>query len=245
MTGVRAENPRESWHITQTMCTHFTATHNDAWVKKSLGVGLPPAGSYDQEVFPTYRGPLARLGEDGRVRVEAARFGLIPHWAKDATIGRRTYNARTETVADKPSYRTPWRQQQLGVCLLDTFYEPNWESGRAEKWGLRLATQDPMGVACLWDKWVDPATGEVVLSFSMLTVNADGHPVMGRFHRPADEKRSVVLLHPDTFMRWLTPEGDKSGFLACPNHTLLLGEPLTQTEQPPDPGPVTTQHELF
>lgn len=54
-----------------------------------------------------------------------------------------------------------------------------------------------MGVASIWDRWTDPTSGEIVTSFSMLTVNADGHPVMGRFHWPRDEKRSVVVLGAD------------------------------------------------
>ena len=61
-----------------------------------------------------------------------ARFGLVPHWARDAQaatqIGRKTYNARSETVAEKPSYRTPWRQRQFAIALLDDFFEPNWET---------------------------------------------------------------------------------------------------------------------
>ena len=207
------------------MCTHFTATRNDAWVKKNLGVGVPPHGTYDQEVFPGYKGPLARLGANGQVVIEPARFGLVPYWAKDAIIGRRTYNARSETVAEKPSYRTAWRQQQFGICLLDTFYEPNWETGRAVKWGVQRADGDPMGVACLWDRWTDPSTSEVVTSFSMLTVNADGHPVMGRFHRPGDEKRSVVVLAPDQWLDWMKP-GDRSRLIGVPEPQALVAGPV-------------------
>lgn len=58
-------------------------------------------------------------------------------------------------------------------------------------------------MASIWDRWTDPTSGEIVTSFSMLTVNADGHPVMGRFHRPGDEKRSVVVLAPEHFQFWL------------------------------------------
>lgn len=117
-------------------------------------------------------------------------------------IGRKTYNARSETVAEKPSYRTAWRKRQFAVALLDDFFEPNWETGKAVRWRIKRSDGQPMGVASLWDQWTDTTTGEIVTSFTMLTVNADGHPVMGRFHRPGDEKRSVVVLEPRQFTTW-------------------------------------------
>ncbi len=185
------------------MCTNFAGTRNEAWVKKTLGVGLPlELGRL--EVFPGYLALVAMLDASRQsAEINSARFGLIPNWAKDAAIGRKTYNCRSETVAEKPSYRTPWRKRQFAIALMDHFYEPNWETGKAERWQICRRDGEPMGVACIWDRWIEPLTGEVVTSFSMLTVNADGHPVMGRFHRPGDEKRSVVLLPTDRFNDWL------------------------------------------
>jgi putative SOS response-associated peptidase YedK len=191
------------------VCTQFTPTRNNHWVHEHLGVHLPEQ-TYPSETFPGYAAPVALLNPQGQATCSLARFGLVPHWAKDAQaatqIGRKTYNARSETVADKPSYRTPWRQRQFAIALLDDFFEPNWETGRAVRWRIRRADGQPMGVASIWDRWTDPTSGEIVTSFSMLTVNADGHPVMGRFHRPGDEKRSVVVLEPGQFGAWLHAE---------------------------------------
>ena len=184
------------------MCTNFTPTHNGRWTWETLGVDVTQV-SYPTETFPGYAAPIVLADRDQSVQCVAARFGLIPHWAKYANIGRRTYNARTETVAEKPSYRTPWSQRQFAIALLDDFFEPNWETGRAVRWRIRREDGEPMGVASIWDRWTDSDTGEVVTSFSMLTVNADGHPVMARFHRPGDEKRSVVVLEPENFTQWL------------------------------------------
>lgn len=128
-----------------------------------------------------------------------ARFGLVPSWAKDEKISRHTYNARSETASQKPSYRTPWRHRQYGLVVVDNFYEPSYESGRAVRWKIALASGDPFGIACLWDRWRNPATGELVVSFSMLTVNADKHPVMSQFHKPGDEKRTPVIITPDQY----------------------------------------------
>ena len=83
-------------------------------------------------------------------------------------------------------------------------FEPCWEKGKAVRWSIHRNDYDPFAVAAIWDQWVDNSSGEIVLSFSMLTINADGHPVMGRFHRPTDEKRSLVVVPQTRWSDWLT-----------------------------------------
>lgn len=68
------------------------------------------------------------------------------------------------------------------------------EKGKAVRCRIHRNNHGPFAVAAMWDQWVDKSFGEIVLSFSMLTVNADGHPVMGRFHRPTDERLSLVVV---------------------------------------------------
>ena len=188
------------------MCINFTPTRNNAWVNERLGVDLP-AGNYPEETYPGYVAPLVlKSHQTGRVACGLARFGLIPGWAKDGKISRHTYNARSETVAEKPSYRTAWRQRRYGIALLDHFFEPNYVTGKAQRWRIALASQEPFGIASIWDTWTNPATGELVTSFSMLTVNADHHPVMNQFHKPGDEKRTPVILRPDQFEAWLSAD---------------------------------------
>lgn len=210
------------------MCTQFTPTRNNRWVHEHLGVYLPEQ-VYPPETFPGYAAPVALMDHQHQVSCTLARFGLIPHWAKDAQaasqISRKTYNARSETVAEKPSYRSPWHKRQFAIALLDDFFEPNWETGRAVRWRIRRADAQHMGVASLWEHWTDPASGEIVTSFTMLTVNADGHPVMGRFHRPGDEKRSVVVLEPGQFQAWLRADAlAASEMMQTPANDLLVGE---------------------
>jgi putative SOS response-associated peptidase YedK len=147
-----------------------------------------------------------------------ARFGLIPGWAKDDKISRHTYNARSETAAEKPSYRTAWRQRQFGLLLVDNFYEPSYESGKAVRWKIELASGDPFGIACLWDRWTDPASGERVVSFSMLTVNADDHPVMKHFHKHGDEKRTPVIIAPELHDAWLSADTTQASELMTWSH---------------------------
>lgn len=191
------------------MCSVFSPTQNVNWVHEHFGAQL--AGAYPEVTYPGYLAPIIVRGhESGRTACGLARFGLIPSWAKDATIGRRTYNARSETVAEKPSYRAAWRQRHYAIALADCFFEPCYESGRAVRWRITRADSQPFGIASIWDRWTDPATGEVVASFSMLTINANEHPVMNRFHKPGDEKRTPVVLAPGQFAPWLDAMPDSA-----------------------------------
>jgi putative SOS response-associated peptidase YedK len=116
------------------MCIHFTPTRNKAWVKQRLGVDLP-TGNFPEETYPGYAAPLVlKSHQTGRVACGLAKFGLIPGWAKDEKISTHTYNARSETVAVKPSYRFAWRQRRYGIVLLDHFFEPNYVTGKAQRW---------------------------------------------------------------------------------------------------------------
>ncbi|WP_422169964.1 SOS response-associated peptidase [Limnohabitans sp.] len=189
-----------------------------------------PAG-YPEESYPGFAAPVVvKSHQTGRVACGLARFGLIPAWAKDDKISRHTYNARSETAAEKPSYRTAWRQRQYGLVLVDHFYEPSYESGRAMRWRIALASGDPFGIACLWDRWTDPASGERVVSFSMLTVNADEHPVMNQFHKSGDEKRTPVIIAPALHGAWLSADVSQATALMNWQHMPeLVASPAPRT----------------
>ena len=77
------------------------------------------------------------------------QFGLIPHWATDSTIARHTYNARSETVAIKPSFRDAWKHGQRCIIPAEAFYEPDWRSGKAVPTRIACADGEPMGIAGL------------------------------------------------------------------------------------------------
>ena len=116
------------------MCTNFTPTRKAPWVKEHFGIDLPTS-DYPVEAYPGYAAPIVvKSHNSGRVACGLARFGLIPSWAKDDKISRHTYNARSETVREKPSYRNAWKQRKYAITLLDNFYEPHYESGKAERW---------------------------------------------------------------------------------------------------------------
>ena len=96
-------------------------------------------------------------------------------------------------------------------CIIpaEELYEPCWETGKAVKWGISRRDGIPMGVAGLWGMWRDK-TGSEVLSFTMLTINADGHAIFERMHKPGDEKRMVVILHESDYDPWLNCPVDQA-----------------------------------
>ena len=189
------------------MCVQYLTTANIDWVKTHFDLNLPSSPVHD--VFPTYPGTIVLKSHNTqRMALGPARFGLIPSWAKDEDFGRKTYNARSETVSEKPSYRHAWTKRQYALALADAFYEPCYETGKAVRTKIVQVNHEPMAIASIWDTWTEPETGELIVSFSMLTIDASQHPTMNRCHKPGEEKRTVVPLKTELFSDWLnaTPE---------------------------------------
>lgn len=191
------------------MCSHYESTHDKTRLRQHFGIDLPSELAR-HDVWPGYlstflrRHPHADAGDEAVPPREGlmGSFGLIPAWSQDTKIARHTYNARSETVAEKPSFRDAWRRAQHCIVPIDAFFEPDWRSGKAVPTRITLASGEPMGVAGLWSTWKSPL-GEVLHSFTMLTINADTHPLMNQMHKPGDEKRMIVILPPDRYDDWL------------------------------------------
>lgn len=192
------------------MCSHFEALARSDAMRQYFAVDNP-IEPYKADIWPNYpapfirRHPFADVGDEAVPMREGlvGRFGLIPHWARDDKIARHTYNARSETVHEKPSFRDAWRHGQHAIIPIQAFYEPDWRSGKAIATRISDASGEPMGVAGLWSQWREPSTGQMVYSFTMLTVNADHHPFMCQFHKPDDEKRMIVILPRGRYEEWL------------------------------------------
>ncbi len=182
------------------MCVNFTPAKPTSLQRMS---GRVADFAHPAEAFPGYPASIVVGGEGNELEIRSAVFGLIPSWAKDRTFARRTYNARSETVAEKPSYRGAWRARRFCLVPMERFYEPCWETGRAVRWSIHRRDAEAFAVAAIWENWTDRETGEIVTSFSMLTINGDGHEVMGRFHRPGDERRSLIVVDQADWWRWL------------------------------------------
>jgi putative SOS response-associated peptidase YedK len=225
------------------MCTNYIPSARDH-IASVAGLGpvqLPaPEVGWPPETYPGYPAPIVL----GNGQCVVARFGLVPRWCRDArqaaTVSRGTYNARSETVASKPSFRTPWRERRFALAPMQQFFEPCWEQAhlrgnRPTRWRLGRADDAPFAAAALHECWTDPDSGEQVHSFSLLTVNADGHPLLGRMHRPGDEKRMLVIVPPERCADWLHASvAGAASFMQTTPAALLCGEPA-------DPTPVVQQ----
>lgn len=162
-----------------------------------------------KDIWPLQLAPIIRIAESGKRVAQEAQFGLLPHFATEVAYGRRTYNARTETVHKLASFRDAWKRGQRCIVPAECIYEPCWETGKAVRWCIQQPGEVPLGVAGIWTEKRFP-DGSMRPSFAMLTVNADGHAVFKRMHRPEDEKRMVVILDPADYEEWLTCSVDEA-----------------------------------
>lgn len=213
------------------MCAHYETVHQPDRLRQYFGVE-PLAEALRRDIWPGYLSTFIIEG-DGRWQAQLGCFGLIPHWAKDAKIARQTYNARSETAADKPSFRDAWRKAQHCIVPMESFFEPDWRSGKAVPTRIGHSDGRPLGAAGLWARWQD-AQGQELLSFSLLTVNADEHPFMRQFHKPDEEKRMIVVLPPEHYQDWLNADAVQSqAFLKthAPDDLTSMAWPAAKAER--------------
>jgi putative SOS response-associated peptidase YedK len=130
-------------------------------------------------------------------------------------------------VAQKPSFRDAWKRHQRCIIPADAIFEPDWRSGKAVPTKITSVDGLPMGIAGLWSSWKSP-NGEMVYSFTMLTINAEMHGLMRQFHKPTDEKRMVVILPQSRYADWLEMEVGAEGWFLEP----YLAELLTAESAP-------------
>jgi len=177
------------------MCGRYTLSEPGDLFQE-LGVEPPEDFQPRYNVAPTQTLPAVRAtaGGDGRELVEL-RWGLVPFWADEPSIGNRMINARSETAAKKPAFRQAFRKRR---CLLpaDGFYEWAKEGGQKQPYHIFLEGHRPFTFAGLWEHW---ARGEdVIESFTILTT--DPAPDIEHLH-----DRMPVILPPDVRDLWLDP----------------------------------------
>jgi putative SOS response-associated peptidase YedK len=180
--------------------------------------GLTIADDWQTDIGPGEYAPIIRrygIGAAAQREVVVARFGLLPASAKAARLAASTVNARTETAAVRTSFKGAWAGRQWCIVPAQCFYVPYYADGakRSERWRIRRADRSPLSIAGLWDRWVGE-DGESIISFAILTLNCDLHPLLARFQRSTNdkgepnEKRTPVLLAEEDFDAWLdTPPG--------------------------------------
>ncbi|MBM4363542.1 MAG: SOS response-associated peptidase [Deltaproteobacteria bacterium] len=184
------------------MCGRFTLTvRHLADVAAAVEAFLEPEHAAlhrpRYNVAPTSQHFILRLEESRRLLVPAS-WGLVNRWAPDRTGAARQFNARCETVSVKPAYRAAFRSRRCAVPI-DGFYE--WRGPRGAREPVRFHARDErvLWLAGLYEDWTSPETGEVTLSFSVLTTEANA------VVRPVHD-RMPVLLDLDGLPTWLDVE---------------------------------------
>lgn len=193
------------------MCSNFQPIKRsrNPWVREQFNVDLPDA-DWKGHTWPMDKAPFIYM-DGGEVRCSLGKFGIEPFWsASKANFGRRTYNARSETVHSLPTYRSAWKERRFGLVLADHFFEPLYREGKPEWAAISRKDGEPTVIGSIWESYLDEKKGEVVRSFSMLTLNANEHPFMRQFHEPGKEKRSVVIVENGDFQKWLNATHDQA-----------------------------------
>lgn len=147
-------------------------------------------------IAPTQDAAVVRAGDDGARRLDLLRWGLVPFWAKEASIGNRMINARSETAHEKASFKHPLRRRR---CLVpaDGFYE--WRKTTDGKVPTRIQRRDgrPLALAGLWERW-SRGPGEPLETFTILTTSPNA--LLAPVH-----DRMPVVLAPEDWQLWLDP----------------------------------------
>ena len=162
-------------------------------------------------VAPTQAAPVVRK-TGGEKNMDMLRWGLIPPWSKDASIASKLINARGETVAEKPSFRSAYESRRCLVPV-DGFYEWRTEGGKKQPFRIGFREGKPFAFAGLWESWTVPEglkdTGDTVETFTIVTTNAN--PKLVPIHH-----RMPVIVDPTDYELWLEGGSDEANAVIKP-----------------------------
>ncbi|WP_027016040.1 SOS response-associated peptidase [Comamonas composti] len=182
------------------------------------------------EVGAQVAAPVSRAAPVEREWV-AAQWGLVPSWVKSASDARlraaKLLQARNESVSTTQAFRDAWLAGQRCIIPMQAFYEDDLRSGKPVATRIARVDGQPMGVAGIWSRWCDPQTGEELMSYALLTVNANSHALMRRYQHPGSEKRMPAILGEGSYDAWLSARQDKAReFMRAYPANWLLANPV-------------------
>ena len=195
------------------MCGRYELHSSPAAIALAFGLAHPPYVDPHYNIAPTNDVPIVRTGNDGQRELVRMRWGLVPRWAKDPSIGARMINARGETLAEKQSFRTAYRRHR---CLLpaDGFYE--WravahvpgDTPRRQPQHIGMADGSLFGLAGIYERWLSEE-GEVLDSCAIVTTDANA--LLMPIH-----DRMPLIVAPGHYARWLDPANADVADLIAP-----------------------------
>jgi len=236
------------------MTAHFESVHNAAMYPDAFDV-TAPTQAFERDVWPRKAGVFIRntaatlrsapalpdIALDTASIAEApaalaplrelgyGQFGLVPPWVKSASDAKlrstKLINARSETVTTSNNFRDTWLNGQRCIVPMMAFFEDDWRSGKAVPTRITRVDGKPMGVAGLWERW--EKDGVDIVSFTLLTVNANSHALLHRYQHNGNEKRMPAILGEGAYDAWLSarPEKAREFMRAYPAH-LLTANPV-------------------
>jgi putative SOS response-associated peptidase YedK len=184
------------------MCGRFVSVSSPALIAERFGVDEVALESHEADYNVTPRAEIyvVRERSDHRRQLGLLRWGLVPSWAKDVKIGDRMINARAETVAEKPSYRSALLKHRC-IIPADGFYEWKRTSGAKQPMFIHRRDGEPLAFAGLWAAWHDPTKpeGEWLRTCTIITTKANA--AVEQIH-----DRMPVVLPEAAWDRWLDPD---------------------------------------
>ncbi|QIL82388.1 SOS response-associated peptidase [Diaphorobacter sp. HDW4A] len=187
-----------------------------------------PAPSGDEE-----KAPSPRLLVPGQ-------FGLVPHWVKSASDARlrapKLATVKSDLASTGTAFRDAWLNNQRCIIPMMAFITNDHRNGKPIP--TRIARVDglPMGVAGIWARWRDPETATELLSFAIVTVNANAHALMNRYQPPGAEKNMPAILNEGAYDAWLNARASQAKeFLRAYPAQKLLANPVEKKGRKPKP----------
>lgn len=190
------------------MCGRFAQTQTGTSVAEAFELASPPDVNPRYNIAPSQLVSVVTQSRQSGDRVHHfKRWGLVPGWSQDASIGHRLINARSETVAQKPAFRNAFQKRRC-LIVADGFYE--WQKTRGDStkqpYLIQLKSRTLFAFAGLWERWKDSETDETIFSCTILTTAAN--PVIEPIHH-----RMPVILSPQDYDHWLDPSYYNPGSL--------------------------------
>ncbi len=219
------------------MTAHYESVQNAAIYPDAFDVAAPEI-TFERDLWPRKLGvfvrnaPVAAGTElDAKPVRELAlgQFGFVPQWVKSASDAKlrstKMVNARSETVTTSNNFRDAWLAGQRCIVPMMAFFEDDWRSGKAMPTRITRVDGKPMGVAGIWERWAKDSTE--IISFTLLTVNANSHALLHRYQQNGNEKRMPVILGEGAYDAWLNTKAEKAReFMRAYSANLLTANPV-------------------
>jgi len=216
---------------------HVTPRKPGVFIRKGPAAGSAATdagqtGIPDTPEAPEAAEPLANAETPASPARElvVGQFGLVPPWVKSASDAKlrstKLVNARSETVTTSNNFREAWLGARRCIVPVMAFFEDDFRSGKAVPTRIARVDGKPMGLAGLWESWTG-AEGDTIISFTLLTINANSHALMSRYQQPGNEKRMPVILNEGAQDAWLNAHPEKAReFLRAYPANWLLANPV-------------------